>query len=163
MLTFGFRDYLIGSVSTIIIYPDTFYSQTKQAYHKGEFNPFYSALALSWKDFKQGHAINNDNLNLGIHEFAHAIHYNSKKESDISSVIFTESINELMRLLSQDKPLRDALIKSNYLRGYAFTNSFEFLAVIIENFIETPQMFKAQFPQIYFKVKQMLNFNMKGY
>ncbi|MFH4967739.1 zinc-dependent peptidase [Gaetbulibacter sp. M240] len=163
MLTFGFRDYLIGAVSTIIIYPETFYSQIKQEYHKGEFNPFFSALALSWKDFKKGYAIDNDNLNLGIHEFAHAIHYNSNTESDISSIIFRESINELLHLLSKDKDLREALINSQYLRSYAFTNPFEFLAVLIENFIETPHVFKDQFPQIYIKVKQMLNFNMRGY
>lgn len=163
MLTFGFRDYLIGAVSTIIIYPEKFFSQIKQEYHKGEFNPLLSALVLSWKDFKQGYAIENDNLNLGIHEFAHAIHFNSKTESDISSVIFRESINELLHLLSNDKKLRDDLVNSHYLRSYAYTNPFEFLAVIIENFIETPQLFKSQFPQIYTKVKQMLNFNIKGY
>ena len=163
MLTFGFRDYLISAVSTIVVYPETFYSQIKQEYHKGEFNPYFNALALSWKDFRQGYAIDNDNLNLGIHEFAHAIHYNSKTESDISSIIFRESINELLHLLSKDKNLREALINSHYLRSYAFTNPFEFLAVLIENFIETPHVFKDQFPQIYIKVKQMLNFNMRGY
>ena len=163
MLTFGFRDYLIGAVSTIIVYPGTFFSQIKQEYHKGEFNPFLSAMVLSWKDFKEGYSIDNDNLNLGIHEFAHAIHFNSKTETDISSVIFRESINELLHLLSNDKNLRDALVNSHYLRSYAYTNPFEFMAVIIENFIETPHFFKSQFPQIYAKVKQMLNFNMKGY
>jgi hypothetical protein len=46
---------------------------------------------------------------------------------------------------------------------YAFTNQFEFLAVVIESFIETPQEFKLQFPELYFKIRQMLNFNFAGY
>jgi Mlc titration factor MtfA (ptsG expression regulator) len=52
---------------------------------------------------------------------------------------------------------------SKYFRKYAFTNQFEFLAVAIENFIETPQDFRSEFPEIYGKVRQMLNFNISGY
>ena len=40
---------------------------------------------------------------------------------------------------------------------------FEFLAVIIESFIETPNEFKSQFPKVYFEIRQMLNFNFAGY
>jgi len=46
---------------------------------------------------------------------------------------------------------------------FKVTNQYEFIAVIIENFIETPQEFKSQFPEVYSKVKQMLNFDFAGY
>lgn len=163
MLTFGFRDYFIGLVSKIVIYPRQFFSNTNQAYHKGEFNPKLKALVLSWEDFKIGFDIENDNLNLGIHEFTHAIHLNSIKERDVSSTIFSDSFKELSKLLSTNEILRDKLVTSSYFRKYAFTNQFEFVAVIIENFIETPKVFKTEFPEIYGKVKQMLNFNITGY
>ena len=48
-------------------------------------------------------------------------------------------------------------------RAYAFENQFEFISVLIENFIETPLEFRTKFPKIYSKVKQMLNFNFAGY
>lgn len=163
MLTFGFRDYYIGLISTIFIYPETFYSTVNDAYHKGEFNPRLEALVLSWSDFKKGFHIKDDNLNLGIHEFTHAIHLNSLKERDISSTLFSDSFKELTTLLAEEKSLRKELLDSKYFRAYAYTNQFEFVAVIIENFIETPQEFQSQFPEIYFKVKQMLNFNFVGY
>lgn len=163
MLTFGFRDYYIGLISTIFIYPETFYSTVNDAYHKGEFNPRLEALVLSWSDFKKGFHIKDDNLNLGIHEFTHAIHLNSLKERDISSTLFSDSFKELTALLATDDSIRKQLVDSAYFRTYAFTNQFEFVAVIIENFIETPQEFQSQFPEIYFKVKQMLNFNFAGY
>lgn len=163
MLTFGFRDFYIGVISKIVVYPSKFYSNTNQAYHRGEFNPKLKALVLSWEDFKAGFSDENDNLNLGIHEFTHAIHINSIKERDVSSTIFSDSFKELAKLLSINEALRSKLMTSDYFRKYAFTNQFEFIAVIIENFIETPQEFKSQFPKIYHKVKQMLNFNVVGY
>ncbi|WP_187388184.1 zinc-dependent peptidase [Seonamhaeicola marinus] len=163
MLTFGFRDFYIGLVSRIVIYPKAFYSNLNNEYHKGEFNPKMKTLVLSWEDFKEGYDISNDNLNLGIHEFTHAIHLNSKKEGDVSSIIFSTSFKELSLLLSQNEELRQELIASNYFRAYAYTNQSEFLAVIIETFIETPKQFKSEFPSIYVLVKQMLNFQIPGY
>ena len=163
MLTFGFRDFYIALISKIVIYPIAFYSNINRAHHKGEFNPKLKTLVLSWKDFKEGYRIDNDNLNLGIHEFTHAIHLNSMKERDVSSTIFKDSFAELTGLLSSNKSLRERLITSEYFRGYAYTNRFEFLAVIIENFIETPLQFKSEFPNIYGKVEQMLNFSNYDY
>ena len=163
MLTFGFRDFYIGLIDKIFIYPDAFYSNSNEDYHKGEFNPKLKTLVLSWKHFLEGYDIENDNMNLGIHEFAHAIHLNAIKERDVSSTIFSDSFKELTDLLSEKESLRQKLIASQYFRDYAYTNQFEFLAVIIESFIETPKEFKSQFPEVYDKTKQMLNFNFAGY
>ena len=163
MLTFGFRDFYIGLINKIFIYPEEFYSNMNQDYHKGEFNPRLETLVLSWRDFKKGFEIEKDKLNLGIHEFAHAIHLNSMKERDVSSTIFSDSFKELTELLANTETLRKDLINSEYFREYAYTNQYEFLAVIIESFIESPEDFKTQFPEIYSKTKQMLNFNFAGY
>ncbi|WP_410603855.1 zinc-dependent peptidase, partial [Bacillus sp. SIMBA_008] len=45
-----------------------------------------------------------------------------------------------------------------YFREYAYTNKFEFLAVILEHFFETPEIFKREFPELYLNVKTMINF-----
>lgn len=163
MLTFGFRDFYIGLIDKIFIYPNSFYSTSNDEYHKGEFNPRLQTLVLSWSDFLKGFEIGDDNINLGIHEFAHAVHLNSLKERDVSSIIFSDSFKELTTLLSHNETLRKELIASKYFRDYAYTNQYEFLAVIIESFLETPQEFKSQFPEVYQKTKQMLNFNFIGY
>ncbi|WP_066221519.1 zinc-dependent peptidase [Formosa haliotis] len=163
ILTFGFRDFFIGLIDKIFIYPDKFYSTSNASYHKGEMNPRMKALVISWADFKHGLEVTNDNINLGIHEFTHAIHMNSMKEGDVSSTIFNDSFNELTSLLGRDESLRQKLLSSRFFREYAFLNQFEFLAVIMEHFIENPTEFRGQFPQIYAKTKQMLNFNFEGY
>lgn len=163
MLTFGFRDFYIGLIQKIVVYPEKFYSKTNNNYHKGEFNPKLKTLVISWADFKTGYEKPKDNINLGIHEFVHAIHLNSLNERDISSTIFTDTFEELTELLTKNQLLREELTQSHYFRNYAFTNQFEFLAVTIETFIETPQDFKLQFPEVYYKIKQMLNFDFAGY
>lgn len=113
MLTFGFRDYYISVISKIVIYPKAFFSNTNQVFHKGEFNPMLNALVLSWEDFKEGLDIENDNVNLGIHELTHAIHINSMKERDISSTIFSDSFKELTQLLIDKPELREELVQSD--------------------------------------------------
>ncbi|MFC0604086.1 zinc-dependent peptidase [Winogradskyella pulchriflava] len=163
MLTFGFRNYLIELIDTILIYPKTYYSQLNKTQHKGETNPQMRTMVFSWEDFKQGYHIGDDNLNLGIHEFGHAIHLNAASNSDISSIIFNEGFNDLVNYLQHHKIVREDLIASKYFRAYAYTNHYEFFAVLLENFIETPLEFKNQFPRLYNYVKQMLNFKYAGY
>lgn len=163
MLTFGFRDYLIELIDTVIIYPKVYYSKLNETYHKGETNPQLRTIVFSWEDFKKGYHIGDDNLNLGIHEFGHAIHLNAFGKSDISSEIFRNGFNDLTSYLQGHKAVRDSLTASKYFRAYAYTNQFEFFAVLLENFIETPDRFKAQFPDLYGYMKQMLNFNFAGY
>ena len=165
MLTFGYRNYFIKTVNRFIIYPEAFYSTTNKDYHKGEFNPGLRAIALSWEDFLIGYDISNDNFNLGIHEYVHAMHFDlgHKANNTANAVIFMNTYTELRNFLDDNDNYKKRLVASKYLRDYAYTNQFEFVAVLIESFMETPQEFKSQFPEIYNYVKQMLNFNFAGY
>ena len=162
MLTFGFKHYLIDCISTIILYPKPYQSKSGNI-HKGEFNPRLGAIVFSWEDFINGYDLENDNLNLGIHEFGHAIHFNSFRNNDISSMIFSNGLKAIKRYLKNNEYMRQKLIASYYFRAYAYTNEFEFTAVVLECFIETPLEFKSQFPELYQLTKKMLNFNFAGY
>lgn len=163
MLTFGFREYLIELLTNIVVYPSEFYSKINDDFHKGEFNPQFQTLVLSWQHFKEGFDIRNDKVNLGIHEFTHAIHLDSLLSETTSAVVFNDGYEELLGLLSQDEGLRKELIASRYFRDYAYTNQYEFLAVIFETFFEMPMELKDQFPHVYGKTKQMLNFHFANY
>lgn len=163
MLTFGFRNYYLKGFDKIIIYPKTYYSKINNAYHKGETNPQLKAIVFSWEDFKEGYRVGDDNLNLGIHEFGHAIHLNAFHSNDISSLIFKEGFNKLISYLQKHEEVKAKLVVSKYFRAYAYANHYEFFAVLLENFIETPDEFKLRFPNLYIQIKQMLNFNFAGY
>ena len=164
-LTFGLRDYRIDSVDKIIFYPEEYYSTINEVMHKGEFNMAYRALIFSWKDLKVGYEITNDNINLAVHECIHAMHFSFLKSRNYSTsaAIFIDSFHELTTALDADESLKQRLVSSEYIRDYAFENRFEFISVLVENFIETPAEFRTKFPRIYAKVKEMLNFNFAGY
>lgn len=156
MLSFGMREYLCDVFERIIIYPSIYFSKITKQYHKGEFNPNTKAVVFSWEDFQKGYEISSDNLNLGIHEFAHVLHHHGLESNDSGAVLFSRMyavINEKVG----EKGFREQLIQSNYFRIYAFTNQFEFLAVILEHYFETPLEFEERFPDLYDKVSLMLN------
>lgn len=157
-LTFGQRSYINKLFTSIVIYPEAYFSEANQQYHKGEFNPQLKQVIFSWKDFKEGICITNDNLNLGLHEFTHTLHIESQISNSFKAVLFKETLQNLFAVVGNDD-MRHKLISSGFFRAYAFENQFEFVAVLLEYFFESPSEFKKQFPEIYLKVKQMINYN----
>jgi Mlc titration factor MtfA (ptsG expression regulator) len=156
MLTFGMRRYLITIFKRIIIYPDAYLSQITGEVHKGEFNPGLKTIVFSWADFEEGHQFKNDNLNLGLHEFSHALYFHGLKGRDHSSAIFSDEYTRLQEYLVRPE-IVEKLTKSNYFRIYAYTNQAEFFAVVLEHFFETPYVFRSQFPELYGIGKKMIN------
>ena len=156
MLTFGMRRYLITVFNKIVVYPETYLSQITGEYHKGEFNPGMKIIVFSWADFEEGYRYENDNLNLGLHEFSHALYFHGLKGRDQSSVVFSDEYTKLQKYLVEPNVLAQ-LIESNYFRIYGYTNKVEFFAVVLEHFFETPHVFKSEFPELYKIVKNMIN------
>jgi len=162
MITFGRKHYSYELVDQILIYPDVFYSNANDAYHKGEFNPMQRAIVFSWKDFVHGYQITDDNLNVGIHEFVHALQIGAMKSDDIDSLRLERVFQRILRRLTQQE-VKDKLDEVKYFRAYAFTNQYEFMAVMIEYFFESPEDFRMHFPELYNHVRILLNYNMAGY
>ncbi len=156
MLTFGMRRYLFSEFDNIIIYPKDYFSHVTKMQHKGETNPRYRTIVFSWDDFMDGVKIEDDNLNLGLHELAHALHFTCLKRKNFSSKYFINKFDELLFIL-RNKELQRRVVKSGYIRSYGFRNKYEFLSVLIEHFFETPEEFKEKLPEIYAIVRQMLN------
>ena len=162
MLTFGRKHYDYPLIDYVLIYPEAFYSTLNDAYHKGEFNPMQRMLVLSWEDFQEGYRITDDNINLGVHEFMHALQLDAKQSNDVDALRFERQYQKILRRL-KDKTLKDHLNAVHYFRAYAFTNEFEFMAVLAEYFIESPKDFKSKFPQLYQYVRTLFNFDFAGY
>jgi MtfA peptidase len=162
MLSFGRRNYDYGLIEYIVIYPGEFYSKINDAMHKGEFNPYGKALVLSWKDFEYGYQISNDNHNLGIHEFMHAMQLEARKSRDLDSTRFAKQFQNILKRLTHSE-VKDKLDETRYFRAYAFTNQYEFMAVLAEYFIESPKDFKSHFPKLYSFTQKLLNFRFAGY
>ena len=153
-ITFGLKDYLISHFKVINIYPEHYHSSRTRKHHKGDVN-IRGAISLSWKHFQEGYANLTDNLNLGIHEMAHALDV-----SDIGSGEYDyffsryydrwarEAIEELNRMRKGEKSI---------LRDYASTNIREFFAVSVEHFFESPEELQAHLPELYKQMCILLN------
>lgn len=157
-LTFGLYDWNYPLLKRVIIYPSTYFSKITKNKHKGEYNPSFKLIVFSWKDFKHGIKYESDNLNLGLHEFTHALYFSFLKSDSNDAIRFIENFNQILYHL-KDENLKKQLLEAKYFRDYAFKNKYEFIAVLIEHFFETPEEFKAKFPYIYENLMVMLNQN----
>jgi hypothetical protein len=150
-------DFLILSIKRIIIYPTQYYSRITKQDHYGEYNPGLRTIVFSADHLLEGFRIPNDNINLAVHEFAHAISFNVANKLYIRSYVFLIGMQKMKRLFSNS----DFVIKmdrTNYFRSYGKTNIHEFFAVSVENFVETPDEFEHHFPKLYIIIRRMLNF-----
>jgi MtfA peptidase len=72
-LTFGLSNVYLRHFNKILVYPNDYYSVIARRFHKGEVNPMFGIIVLSWQSFVDGFIYPNDAVNLGLHEMAHAL------------------------------------------------------------------------------------------
>ncbi|MCB2221257.1 MAG: zinc-dependent peptidase [Bacteroidetes bacterium] len=152
-VTLGLKTFTFPSFHTILIYPAKFYSGFSKAVVKGETN-MAGVMVLSWQDFLFGVSDQNDNLNLGYHEFGHALFVERFRETMDSK--FMDNYDRWRRLVFSKGKLREAELKQTF-RAYANYNEHEFFAVAVENFLERPGKFKRDLPNLYALMTKMLN------
>ena len=153
-LTFGLKDYMISHLYAINVFPRIFFSKYLNTNLKG-LNTQSGILSLSWNDFKEGYAVEDDKINLGLHELAHALYIDLDEEGNYDehfSAYFEKWEDVAMKdyLELQEK-------KITFLRAYGGTNMHEFFAVCVEHFFEAPKEFKKQLPHLYNYLMLMLN------
>jgi Mlc titration factor MtfA (ptsG expression regulator) len=156
MLTLGMVDFLILSIHKIIVYPSQYYSPITKQEHYGEYNPGFKTAIFSEEQLLKGFRIPNDNINLAVHEFAHALSFNVTNKLNIRSFLFlygTKKMNELLK----DREFNEKWEKTGYFRDYGRTNVHEFFAVAVESYVETPKDFESHFPKLFRIIKFMLN------
>ncbi len=159
LMTMGFKDYRFEhSISRVIIYPDKYYSRIGRNHHIGEFNPNLKVLVFSATDLEKGFKIPNDNRNLGIHEIAHALMYETRKKTTWEAKRFKVGLARIKNIYEQEG-FQKEFAESSYFRAYGKTNFYEFFAVIMENFIETPDFMSKNHPDLFKTLIRMLNFN----
>lgn len=153
-LTFGLPHVRFRHFDKILVYPDNYYSRITRQYHKGEVNPAFGIIVLSWRNFMEGFLHADDAINLGLHEMAHALR--------IESILRNESSFFEMPLVEElDTWHKKLCVESNgsvtLFRSYACTNVHEFFSVAVENFFERPQQFKIELPGLYEVMVKLLN------
>lgn len=160
-LTFGLNKYMLKGFRRIIIYPDIFSSK---AVHKkrrfGEVRKFEGEVVLSWKHFMEGYAVADDANNVGLHELAHALEFET----------FMNGLDDLFHEyypnwgeLASHSMLLIRKGQNKFLRKYAGTDMNEMFAVCIETFFEQPDAFAKEMPLLYEILTIILNQDPRKY
>lgn len=154
-LTFGHPSIYFTHFTKILVYPDNYYSEISQRYHKGEVN-MGGLIILSWKNFVGGFVDHTDGRNLGLHEMAHALRLENAVRNEEYGFLDDEVLRTWTDLCYREiHKMEDG--ESDFFRAYAATNSQEFFAVAVENYFERSQEFKDWHPKLYNTLSQMLN------
>lgn len=113
-------------------------------------------ICFSWQAFEEGNAIPHDKINLGLHEFSHALRFSGARGHPKD--YFFEHYFErwLACAYSEFRKLKDN-IPGSIFRKYGSVNIEEFFSVSVETFFETPAEFKAALPELYLQTSILLN------
>lgn len=153
-LTFGYRLYHITGFNRVILYPEAFYSRFTQSMNKGETHAA-GFVVLSWKDTLAGLAIEDDNLHLVLHEFAHALYLSHMREQGVDqrfSLHWPMWLKYVQHIGNMNKLRADG-----FFRAYAFTNQAELFACMVESFFESPVKFNEKHPVLFRIMSLLLN------
>src|SRR5690606_15807489 len=153
-LTFGLPNVYLQHFDKILAYPNEYYSSITRQYHKGEVNPRFGIIVLSWRNFVEGYARPDHPLNVGLHEMAHALRLeNIIRHSDFK--FFDEALIEKFDRYARavcEKPEE----RVPFFRPYACTNEHEFFSVAVENFFARPEAFSRELPELYDIMRRLL-------
>jgi Mlc titration factor MtfA (ptsG expression regulator) len=153
-ITFGLRSFRLERFQKIVVYPDVFYNRLLDRDLKGSTSP-NGVLRFSWKHLAHGYAVGDDNVNLALHESAHALKVVVDEEN---SYLDTHLDGELADFLESGTDIRNAILegKLTLIRKYASTNEHEFFACCVEYFFESPGHFKQNLPRLYDRLVRIL-------
>jgi Mlc titration factor MtfA (ptsG expression regulator) len=155
-LTFGLPDIYLQHFHTILVYPNDYYSSITKRFHKGEVNPLFGMIVLSWQSFVDGYIYPNDSFNVGLHEMAHALRLENIVRNE-EYHFFDEDLMDKLDQYAHDYCAGKEHPESDFIRPYACTNVHEFFSVSVENFFERPAGLKNALPELYEILSKLLN------
>jgi Mlc titration factor MtfA (ptsG expression regulator) len=151
-LTFGLRNCKFDKFEKIFFFKGTFFSDYSKSVNMGETNP-RGVIVFSWKDLMAGDMDETDNINVGLHEFAHAYMIDNKANEEQ----YFEVQCERFDIFYNESKTMDLIKAHHIFNNYAFRNKMEFFAVAVEHFFETPEKMKEEIPELYKILCKMLN------
>ncbi|MFT3676954.1 MAG: zinc-dependent peptidase [Chitinophagaceae bacterium] len=153
-LTFGLRRYQLPYFRHIHILADAYPLQDHQGLFIGHVDR--QQICLSWKHFLEGYADATDNVNVAIHEMAHAVQFENFIPQKGVDWEFRADFERFMQATGPAFLLA-GMGRPSYLRQYAYTNAREFWAVSVEAFFENPAALNTHMPGLYQLLRDVLN------
>jgi len=153
-VTFGLKNYMMSYFKDIYILADAYHMEKEDELYIGHVAP--DGIYLSLKHFLYGYSNKSDNINVAVHEMAHALLYNNFFAQYGIDSHFRLNYEKFSN--STGPILADVIAnRRSYLRSYAFSNLHEFWAVSVEAFFENPQGLKLNMPELFEALCRVLN------
>jgi len=112
-------------------------------------------MCFSWDDFLAGNKNPADKINLGLHEFGHALRFNGIKGHETD--YFFENYFPKWVACASKEFVKLKNTNSSILRKYGSVNINEFFSVVVETFFENPLEFKTYMPDLFRQTSILLN------
>jgi Mlc titration factor MtfA (ptsG expression regulator) len=153
-VTYGLKNYLLSHFENIHVLADAYQMENDDELYVGHVAP--EGIYLSWKHFLFGYMKQSDNVNVAVHEMAHALLYNNFFAPYGIDTHFRMNYEHFSTTTG---PILAKVItnRHSYLRSYAFSNLHEFWAVSVEAFFDNPQGLKENMPDLYMSLCRVLN------
>lgn len=153
-LTFGLKKYLLPHFKFINIHPQEFL-RVRPILCFLEGNVSGHSINLSWKHFLEGYGNPNDGQNVGLHEMAHALYYQTFEVEKNIDKGFRNFYNHFH--MDGNKAFHtEKTVAGGLYSEYAEKNFQEFWAESVEIFFEKPVDMYSYYPQLYETMKQLL-------
>jgi Mlc titration factor MtfA (ptsG expression regulator) len=154
-LTFGLRKYLLPNFKFIHVYPHEFVG-VHPSIRVLEGNVSSHSINFSWKHFLEGYKNPTDGQNVGLHELAHALYYQTFVAEESVDNNFRDTFDEFN--ITGNKVFNQELMPGNGMYSeYALKNFQEFWAESMEIFFEKPHQLKNMYPALYTSLVELLN------
>ena len=154
-LTFGLKKYLLPNFTFIHVYPEEFLG-VHPTIRVLEGNVSGHAINLSWKHFLEGYRNSSNGQNVGLHELAHALYYQTFVVEENVDRNFRDTFDEFTEYGNKVYQ-QEALPGNDLYSDYALKNFQEFWAESIEIFFEKSLQLKSTYPALYAALVELLN------
>ncbi|MEQ1553712.1 MAG: zinc-dependent peptidase [Ferruginibacter sp.] len=153
--SFGLEEYLLPHYQFIHIFPDAFLGIVPTLRFL-EGNVSGNTINISWNHYLQGNQDPKNGQNVGLHEIAHAYHFQNILASSDNDKNFANDFPKYFyssnKIFELEKNNHNSLYST-----YAFKNAEEFWAESVEIFFEKPSDLKEKYPTLYNNMCILLN------
>lgn len=149
IVVFGRPGFRYPKLRDVVVYDEAFDEEYREGQAKhilgmvhGQGPILFSARAL-----EQGFANERDGLNVGLHEFAHVLDFETGHADGVPSLMPWGAVRPWVALMHDEA--RRVETRRSILRRYAASHEAEFFAVATEAFFERPRAMKEKHPELY--------------
>ncbi len=152
-ITFGLKRYLLSQFKTIFVAPRKYTYKGMKHFIAGDVNPRNKIISLSWESVQKGFSIDDDAVNIALHEITHSIDFENR---DVFINFFNDNDWHSFEQLAQQKILEIQKNPNSYLGAYAGQNIFELFARSIEFFFEKSEDLQKNEPLLFEHLQKLL-------